>query len=147
MTILKDAYTLYDNESSKFVQRRAFKNTVAIELSENLDFMKEALDEKITSVSIVNQLEDKEYRNAMATGFNLNSLMEDSLNPKTYNEIKEFEKYKGWDTERLIINAYKRMATIKKIIAADESVDITKKLQSLFKYVLIIVAHITNSAI
>lgn len=147
MTILNDAYALYDNEQSKFVQRRAFKNTVAIELSENLDFIKDALDEKISSVSIVSQLEDKEYRSAMAAGFDLNSLMDASLNTKTYNDIKEFERYKGWDTEKLIVNAYKRMSTINKIIAADESVDITKKLQYLFKYILIVVAHITNSTI
>lgn len=144
MTFLQDAYQLYDGENARLARRRAFQNTVVIELNENLAFLRAALREGVTGPAIVAQLDDTEYRKAVSEGFDLNTIQADFLQASTYAGAREFEVYKGWDTERLIQNVYARMATLKKLVVADPKIDLTRRLQSLFKYVMVVVAHIAG---
>jgi|GEM_PF-1143889 len=144
MTLLQDAYQLYDGENARLARKRAFQNTVVIELNENLAFLRAALREGVTGPAIVAQLDDAEYRKAVSEGFDLNTIQAVTLQAATYAGAREFAVYKGWDTDRLIQNVYTRIATLKKLVAADSKIDLTRRLQSLFKYVMVVVAHIAG---
>lgn len=144
MTLLQDAYQLYDGENTRLARRRAFQNTVVIELNENLAFLREALREGVTGPATVAQLDDAEYRKAISEGFDLNTIQADVLQVTTYAGAREFDVYKNWDTDRLIQNVYARITTLKKLGAADPRIDLTRRLQSLFKYVMVVVAHIAG---
>ena len=112
------------------------------ELSQNLAFLREGLAEKLDSKEIVSGLENKQFNNANDKGTNLNSIKKITLSINTYGGAREFEKYHGWSTEKLINKAYERIAIIKKLNTASKKIDINSRLQYLFKYLMVLIAHI-----
>lgn len=142
MSIIQDFYNIYDKEYAKYIAQKSSKNLVVLELSQNLAFLREGLEENLDSKDVVSGLEDAKYKIAIEKGTNLNSIQKRKLVRNTYGGTKEFEKYQGWSTEKLINNAYERIATIKKLRSGSKTVDIKSRLQYLFKYLMVLIAHI-----
>ncbi|MBN2398372.1 MAG: hypothetical protein JXI32_08320 [Deltaproteobacteria bacterium] len=142
MSIVQDFYTIYDRESGKYRDQRSSTNRVVLELSRNLSFLREGLAENLDSAAIVAGLEDEQFRKASEKGTNLNAIQKRTLDRDTYGDAKEFEKYRGWSTEKLINNAYERVATIRKLGAGSRTIDMTSRLQYLFKYLMVLIAHL-----
>lgn len=144
MSIIQDLYTIYDKEQAKYRARRSSQNQVLSELQGNLAFLREGLRERLPPVTIINGMEDTAYHVATKQALNLDSLRKRKLERSTYGGIREFERYRGWPTGRLINNAYERIATLKKLAAGPESIDLTARLRNLFKFLMVIVAHIQD---
>lgn len=142
MSILQDCYTIYDREYAKFTERRALKDGVARELSRNLAFLRAGLAAGLSGARIAAGFETRRYEAASEKGVNLNILRKSTLAPATCGPIKEFAKYRGWSTAKLVHNAYERIATLQKLAAGDPQLDLTGRLKYLFKYLLLILAHI-----
>jgi hypothetical protein len=142
MSIVQDLYNIFDNERSKRIARKSSKNLVVLELSQNLAFLREGLAENLDSSAIIAGLEDNRFNSANEKGTNFNTIQKKVLSKSTYGAVKEFEKYKGWSTEKLINKAYERLATLKKLNVNSRSIDVRSRLQYLFKYLMVLMAHI-----
>ncbi len=144
MSIIQDCYNIYDREYARRLQRKAMKNAVEMEIAGNLAFIREAVRAGIGGAEIVAGLEDRQFIAALAAGMDLNDIRKARLSGNTFAGIDEFKKYAGWSTERLIKKVYARIATLKRLLAVDASIDFSRKLQYLFKLLLLIIAHIDN---
>ena len=147
MSILQDCYAIYDKEYAKITARRVLKDGVARELSRNLAFLRAGLAAGLAGAKIAAGLETQRYDAASAQGLNLDSLRKAALAPATYGPIKEFEKYRGWPTAKLVHNAYERIVTLQKLAAGDPTLDLTGRLKYLFKYLLLTLAHIEGKTL
>ncbi|MBX9917612.1 MAG: hypothetical protein K2Y07_10315 [Nitrosomonas sp.] len=142
MTIIQDLYNVFDKERARYDANKAWKNAVLRELAENLAFMREGLRENLDDSKIINNLESKKFVLANDNGFNFNSIKGTTLSPKTYGDAKEFDKYKDWSTDKLIKNAYERISTLRKLKVNEPSINARSRLQNLFKFLMVILAHV-----
>lgn len=147
MSIIQDLYHIFDKEYAKYIARKSAKNLIVLELSRNLAFLREGLAENLDGRAIIDGLEASRYHKAIAEATNLNALQKKPLSKNTYGGVNEFARYKGWTTEKLIHNAYERIATLKKLNTNSASIDITSRLQYLFKYLMVVMAHIEGKAL
>lgn len=144
MSIIQDLYKIFDNERARYEANASSKNAVLRELSDNLSFLREGLKEKLEPMKIISGLEKGQYTKANDSGFNFNTLQKKSLSLTTCGGIKEFERYKGWSTGKLIKNVYLRLSTLGKLISSKTDIDAGSRLMYLFKFMLLVMAHINE---
>jgi len=144
MSIIQDLYNVYDKEHAKLRAQRSSTNRLLIEIRQNLAFLREGLREGLPQAAIVNALEDAEYRAAGKQGTKLAALQRRPLAASTYAGVREFDRYRGWDTERLIANVYERITTLKKLAAGSAQVDLHARLVTLFKFLMVVLAHLES---
>ncbi|NNJ93818.1 MAG: hypothetical protein HKP57_03635 [Halobacteria archaeon] len=142
MSIIQDLYNIYDKELSRYRAKKSSQNRLLIEMRQNLAFLREGLREGLSHAAIIAALENVEYRAAHKAGTNLASLQKKNLSRATYGGIREFDRYLGWDSERLIDNVYERIATLKKLAAGSKTVDLHARLTTLFKFLMVVLAHL-----
>jgi hypothetical protein len=142
MSIVQDLYKIFDKERARYDVKKASKNAVLRELAENLAFIREGIRENLDDSKIINRLENKQFILANDHGFDFNSLKRATLSQATYGSAKEFDRYKGWSTEKLIKNAYERLSTLRKLKVSEPGIDTHSRLQNLFKFLMVIIAHI-----
>ncbi len=142
MTIIQDLYNIYDKELAKYQSRRASQDQLLRELQHNLAFLREGLREGLSQRAIIDGLEDERFRSASNQRIRLNRLQKSRLTRETYAGIREFERYRGWETTRLIENVYERIALLKKLAAGSDEIDLRTRLTTLFKFLMVVIAHI-----
>lgn len=147
MSIIQELYNIYDREQSKYLERKSSQRLVVLELSGNLAFVREGLAEKLAPAAIVAGLSDGRYHNATERGVDLNAIQKKALARSTFDGMKEFDRYQGWSTEKLINNAYERIATLRKLNTDRGNVDLEARLKYLFKYLMVVMAHIKGERI
>lgn len=142
MSIIQDLYTIYDKELARYRSRKSSGSRLLIEMRHNLGFLREGLREDLAHAAIVKGLEDRQFHAACKQGLRLDGLQRKKLQAATYAGIREFERYRGWTTGRLIENVYERIATLKKLAAGATDVDLHQRLRTLFKFLMVVVAHV-----
>ena len=142
MSIIQDLYNIYDKEYARYRTRKSSHHRLLIEMRHNLAFLREGLREDLAQEAIVAGLEDGQFNAANRAGVNLARLQKRPLAATTYAGIREFERYRGWTTGRLIDGVYERIATLKKLAAGNKAIDLRPRLRVLFKYLMLVVAHI-----
>jgi len=142
MSIIQDLYTIYDREQAKYHARRSSQNRLQVELQQNLAFLREGLREQLPHRRIIDGLELQQYVAAGGQGLDLNRLQKKKLAAQTYGDIREFDRYRGWTTARLIETVYERLATLKKLAGNERHIDQLARLRNLFKLLMLLVAHI-----
>lgn len=142
MTIIQDLYNIYDKEQSKYRARRSSQNRLQIELQHNLAFLREGLREGLPARKLIEGLDTGQFADAGRQGLDLNRLQKRRLAQETYGGIREFARYRGWSTVRLVETVYERISTLKKLSAGAAGVDLDARLRNLFKLLMLLVAHI-----
>ncbi len=142
MTIIQDLYQIFDSEYARYMARRSTKNRLALELRQNLAYLREGLAEHLDVTVMVAGLETQQYRHATEAGANPNSLQKRRLARATYGGVKEFDKYCGWSTGQLVHKVYERIAVLKKLDLNAAHLNVRARLQYLFKLLMVLVAHI-----
>lgn len=142
MSIIQDLYNIYDKEQAKHRAQKSSTNRLLIEMRQNLAFLREGLREGLPQQTIIAALEDAQYRAACKQGTNLGALQKKKLASSTYAGIREFDRYRGWDTTRLIGNLYERVATLKKLSSGSDSINLRQRLSTLFKFLMVVLAHL-----
>ncbi len=118
-----------------------------MEMAQNLDFLRTALQEKISSEKIISGLENKFFLASLESGVDFDSLQKSKLNAQTTGNIKEFQVYLGWSTEKLVKKVYERIAVLKKLSTTEPTLDAARRLQNLFKIMLLTMTHINGDKI
>ncbi|AKH20699.1 hypothetical protein [Sedimenticola thiotaurini] len=147
MSIIQDLYLIFDKEYARHRERRCSKNLLVLELRHNLAFLRAGLAEQLPGTTIVAGLEQAQYRQATEKGTALNAIQKRRLARRTYGGIREFEKYHDWSTEQLIHKAYERIAVLKKLDLDAGSVNVRARLQYLFKFLMLLIAHIDGETL
>lgn len=142
MSIIQDLYHIFDNEYARHMARRSTKNRLELELRRNLAYLREGLAARFDVAVMIANLDERQYRHATETGASLNALQKKRLAQGTYGGVREFDKYRGWSTERLIHKVYERVAVLKKLDLKAANLDVRARLQYLFKLLMVLIAHI-----
>ena len=145
MSIIQDLYKIFDNERARYEKKKSSKNAVLREIADNLAFLREGLKENLSESKIITGLENRQYLLANDNGFDFNSINKRSLSEATYGGAREFTKYNGWSTGKLIQKAYERISTLRKLKATESEINIHSRLQNLFKLLMVIMAHIDGT--
>ncbi len=147
MTIIQDLYSIFDNLYSINLQKKVLKNSIEMEMAQNLDFLRTALQEKIEAKKIISGLENKYFLASLESSVDFDSLQKSKLSDRTTGGIKEFRPYLGWPTEKLVKKVYERIAVLKKLSTTEPTINASRRLQNLFKLLLLTVAHINGDKI
>lgn len=142
MSIIQDLYNIYDKELARYRAKKSSKNRLLIEMQQNLAFLREGLREGLPQGAVIGGLEDTQYHAACEQGTDLATLRKSPLSRATYGGIREFNRYLGWDSARLITKVYERIATLKKLAAGSDSIDLRARLTNLFKFLMVVLAHL-----
>lgn len=142
MSIIQDLYSIYDKEHAKYRADRSAKGRLLTEMRHNLAFLREGLREDLSQAVIIAGLENAEFRSAGQQGTRLGAMQKRPLARTTYAGIREFDRYKGWETARLVENVYERIAILKKIGPGAGHVDLRPRLITLFKFLMVVVGHL-----
>ena len=124
---------------------RGFKRTVAIELKENLELIRLYIVSGSETKDLIPQITDTAFRNALAEGFNFNSLNRSKIGSKSTKHVPQLQKYNGWETQRLFENVYQKVATIKHALNIKNSrkeINIDIRLRNIFKLMVVLAIHI-----
>lgn len=66
---------------------------------------------------------------------------------KTIDGFDEFKKYVGKDTDYLVKNAYSKIGSLSKLVNSSRDKDHTLKIKSLFRFLMLLVAHIEGRSL
>ncbi|CAH0993061.1 hypothetical protein SIN8267_03200 [Sinobacterium norvegicum] len=147
MSLWKELYDIVASERSRLQSKDANKQAVLFELKSNLDFLADGLKNDIAANKLVLGLECQAFDQGITRGFSLNSLANRKASAKTVAGFAEFKKYIGKDSEYLINNAYLKIASLKKLVQADNKKDYSLKVKSLFRFLVFVVVHIEGSVL
>ena len=142
MSIWKELYDTFDKERAKWQADSASKQSLVFELKGNLTFLADALQSNLSSQEVLKGLERATFDLCMAKGFNINSISGKKIAKKTIGEFDEFKKYLGKDTEYLVNNAYLKIGSLTKLVTAAPNKDHSLKFKSLFRFLVLLVAHL-----
>jgi hypothetical protein len=124
---------------------RGLKRTVAIELKENIELIRLYVESGADPKELVPKINDDAFRNALAEGFNFNSLMRSKIGTRSTKDSPQLKKYHDWETQRVFENVYQKVATLKQAIAITKSkktVRIGVRLGNVFKLMVMLAIHI-----
>jgi len=142
MSLIRDLYTVFDREYSRHLAHRSSKNSLLQEFRRNLAFLREGLAGQVATEVLIDGLEDRQFHNALESGFRFDSLQRRSLARSTCAGVPAFERYQGWSSERLICKVYERVAILKKLRQGQSGIDLQLRLQNLFKLMMLVAAHL-----
>lgn len=89
-------------------------------------------------------MEHLTFDNAIKEGFKFNSIANAKITTQTIDGFDEFKKYVGKDTAYLIKNAYSKINSLTKLVSEKTNKDYSLKIKSLFRFFMLLVAHIEN---
>ena len=124
---------------------RGFKRTVAIELMENLELVRLYVESGADPQELIPKLKEDAFRNALAQGFNFNTLKRSRIGAASTMDIPQLEAYQGWSTQKVFENVYAKIATLKQAAAIRnhrKPIRIGVRLNNVFKLMVVLAHHI-----
>lgn len=143
MSIWKELYDIFDKERARWHSKNASKQSLIFEIESNLAFLADAIQNKLNPIQIANGLERSVFDKSMESGFSFNSISKNKkLTINIIGDIDEFKKYVGRDTEYLVKNAYLKIGLLIKLVNSSGEKNSDLKFKSLFRFLMLLVAHI-----
>lgn len=127
--------------------KRGFNRTVAIELRENIELIRMYIDSGAERNELIPKISDAAFRNALAGGFNFNSMKRSKIGVRSTKNIAQLKKYHGWKTQKIFENIYQKVATLKHAATIKDnrkSVRIGARLNNVFRLMVMLAIHIGN---
>lgn len=124
---------------------RGFKRTVAIELQENIELVRLYVASGAEPRVLIPKLKEDAFRNALAQGFNFNTLKRSKISATSTRNIPQLRSYHGWSTQRLFESVYTKIATLKHAATlpnGQKPVRIGVRLINVFKLMVVLAHHI-----
>jgi hypothetical protein len=124
---------------------RGLKRTVAIELKENIELVRLYVESGCDPMELVPLLKEAAFRNALAQGFNFNSLKRAKISAASTKGIPQLRAYHGWSTQKLFESVYEKIATLKHAVNLRNNrkpVRIGVRLTNVFKLMVVLAHHI-----
>jgi hypothetical protein len=124
---------------------RGFKRTVAIELQENIELVRLYVTSGAEPRELISKLKEDAFRNALAQGFNFNTLKRSKISAASTRNIPQLRSYHGWSTQKLFESVYTKIATLKHAATlpnGQKPVRIGVRLINVFKLMVVLAHHI-----
>lgn len=124
---------------------RGFKRTVAIELQENIELVRLYVTSGAEPPELIPKLKEDAFRNALAQGFNFNTLKRSKISAASTRNIPQLRSYHGWSTQKLFESVYTKIATLKHAATlpiGQKPVRIGVRLINVFKLMVVLAHHI-----
>mgnify|MGYP001824437229 FL=1 len=124
---------------------RGFKRTVAIELQENIELVRLYVASGAEPRALIPKLKEDAFRNALAQGFNFNTLKRSKISATSTRNIPQLRSYHGWSTQKLFESVYMKIATLKHAATlpnGQKPVRIGVRLINVFKLMVVLAHHI-----
>ena len=144
MSIWKDLYDIFENERSRWQKKGANKQALTFEIQCNLGFLADALHSQLSQTEIIKRLEHSVFDQSISNGFSINSIRKKQVTDKTVGDFDEFKKYVNKDTEYLVKNSYSKIRSLSKLINANSNKDYSLRIKSLFRFLMLLVAHLED---
>jgi hypothetical protein len=143
MSIWKELYDIFDKERARWQTKNANRQSLIFEIQSNLAFLADAINNGLSEAEIAKGFERAIFDKSMENGFSINSISKNKIiTNKTIGGFDEFKKYLGKDTEYLVKNAYVKIGVLAKISSTKSSDKSGLKFKSLFRFLMLLVAHI-----
>lgn len=124
---------------------RGLKRTVAIELKENIELVRLYVASGADPHELIPKLKENAFRNALAQGFNFNTLTRRKISAASTKDIPQLRTYHGWSTQKLFESVYAKIATLKHaatLHSTRKPVRIGVRLINVFKLMVVLAHHI-----
>ena len=124
---------------------RGFKRTVAIELQENIELVRLYVTSGAEPRELIPKLKEDAFRNALAQGFNFNTLKRSKISAASTRNIPQLRSYHGWSTQKLFESVYTKIATLKHaatLPSGQKPVRTGVRLINVFKLMVVLAHHI-----
>ena len=142
MSIIQDLYNIYDREHAKYRADRSSQASPADRDAAQSGLPSGGPARRPLARGGCCRPGIRSFTLPPGQGTSLGALQKRSLARATYSGIREFDRYKGWDTTRLIDNVYERIATLKKIEQGAQNIDLRPRLMTLFKFLMVVLGHL-----
>lgn len=142
MSIWKELYDIFDKERSRWQQSSASKQVIVFELKANLGFLADALSSNLPQTAMIQGLECTLFEAKLKEGVTLSQLNRRKVTSAFIGEFAEFAKYIGKENDYLIENAYSKIKSLQKLATAQPDKNYDRKLKSLFRFLVFLVAHL-----
>ena len=142
MSIWKELYDIFDKERSRWQQSSASNQAIAFELKANLGFLADALSSGLSQSAIASGLECSIFEAKLKEGAALTALNRRKVTLKFIGEFAEFAKYVGKENDALVENAYSKIKSLQKLVAAEPNKSHDLRIKSLFRFLVFLVAHL-----
>ncbi len=126
---------------------RGFKRTVAIELQENIEIIRLYIESEARVESLIPKLKDEAFRNALAEGFNFNSLNRKKIDETSTKGKKQLAVYHGWETQKVFESVYTKISVVKNAVDIKDNEKPKRlgvRLHNIFKMMIMLTEHISE---
>ncbi|WP_394176264.1 hypothetical protein [Thalassotalea litorea] len=114
------------------------------ELKTNVCLLAEALQEPDSGNALIESFSDTAFRHYCQQGYAFEDLAPKTLSKRTTSGIPEFNQYLQQSTMDLAFRAYQRIHVLKAFAKANSAHSGQRRIQSLLRYHIMLIAHIQN---
>lgn len=147
MSLWKELYDILDKERTNTKKSKANKQALLFEVDCNARFLASAIESKFTNTAIALGMEKAAFEKALGDSFDFNQCRIQTLSSNTIGQFKEFKKYVNKDTQWLVYRAYLRINLLSRLLNADPNGDHQLKIKTLFRYLVIVNAHLHGTTL
>lgn len=144
MSFWKELFDVYQQQLQSKRLAKGASRALIQEIRTNLSLMAEALQHPESGDALLANIEDSAFRHYCQQGYEFEQLNPQNLNKTTTAAIPEFNQYLQQSTEELIYRAYQRVKVLKAFAAANNAKDSQRRIQSLLRYHVMLVAHVQS---
>ena len=142
MTIWKELYDIFDKERSQWQQSSRSQQAIAFELKANLSFLADAISSGLSQSAIADGLECSVFEAKLKEGISLTAFNRRKVTQQFIGEFTGFATYIGKENDYLVENAYSRIKSLKKLVAAQPDKNHNLRIKFLFNFLVFLVAHL-----
>lgn len=94
---------------------RGLERAFILEVQQNIQLLEEFYRKNLHADKTISELETDNFLKINETNFNFNKLQRKKISEKTIGGIKSLTPYKNWETEKLILNIFRKIIHIQKL--------------------------------
>jgi hypothetical protein len=126
---------------------RGLERSFILEIQQNIQLLEEYSRKDLPIDKTIGELETDNFKKINETNFNFNKLQRKKVSHKTTGGMKALNRYRDWDTEKLILNIFRKIIHIQKLsrIGYDaERFNIPQRLKNILTLLILLSRHINS---
>lgn len=147
MSFWKELFDVYQQQLQSRRLEKGASRALVQELKTNLCLLAEALQVPGASHGLIAGLSDSAFRHYCQQGYEFSEFSQKKLATSTTANIAEFNQYLQQSTADLIYRAYQRTNVLKAFCAAHASKNSRRRIQSLLRYHIMLIAHLQSQTL
>jgi len=133
--------------SSLVRSSRGIERSFFIEVQQNIQLLEEFYRKDLNESKTILELENDNFLKISETNYNFNKLQRKKISDETIAGIKSLKRYRNWNTEKLVINIFRKIIHLKKLerIGFNRTkINIRQRLKNILVLLLLLSRHIKS---